>query len=852
MPSPQFDGRKLYYVQNVFLLSIEGTLYSINEPIGWDKILITITFDRTIKGFKFEFSDKDVTLEFDRACGFENLRALYEAKGTGAQAGFKFGEIDSVTNVLTIHYEAQLNFDSYLEDLFVVKMNCQRQSFSSKFRDRFDMQFDLESVKSIGGDLQGLIPPTKYTCFLHPSFINTKAKFNYNANVPLADLPPVQQEGPTATVPFASYFTQVPPFVTITNDIEGLNEPLTPAGELIYSGLTLPPGVAKKTLGIKGTVKYKAHIASAAPEVPTIHAGIKIYKKSLISTGVTDDLSTNLPQTTDYFSSDHTFNGTINADYHVIDNFDIVVELKDDEALFIKLYITPSHFLHLTLFPPITDKITVFWELPNDWKMDVINNDFIAPTTYQSYKIFDVLKRMLELVTDKVETFKSDFFEIGCGRDHFLNSGKQLRSVPSATLPLSVKDVIMSCDTLWNMGGSFERDDLGNEWFRLEPMPYFFRDIEVLKLDVISNYQKSPALEFQFNELEFGMKKYPQGNEPGSANDFMTKFNFSNPIKNFKQKLSKICQFLLSPYYINYAIQNSFDKNSTKQFETDNDIFMISHKENPQTDFTASLFEQIIFRASDDAIIVGQGLPIVKGDTIIISGSASNNFTLKANKVIWSNENGGVITTILTNGALVDEVSVAATLTFSEKWIPKRDEQFDTIENVESSPTTYNLQHHIKIIFKRWSNYFLTGVVFVKDNFTDVTADATLKYLSASNNKMVKTKLKVTEACQTPMSPVYFGANGPTEDIDSSDETAPKLNYPIFGKSYFSYDTPLNWDTLNLLRRAYEGRDLLGNNYGYIKFLNPYGVYEKGFPIDFHFNPIDQTVKIKLIEKYNG
>ncbi len=833
MADEQFIGRKLYYVKDIFLLIIGSEVFEVNEPVGWDKILMSLSFDKTIKGFKFEFSDKDVTLQFDLASGFQKLKDLYYANGIDAQAGFKFGEIDSNTNVVTIWYEARLDFSTYFEDLFTIKLQLERQSLVTKFMARRQVDFELEKTETLGGGLKNLPQLTTYKSFLHPPFINSKATFNYNSNIDVSDVT-FQDELITGAVVSS---TTVPPIRSISNEIENFEEPLAPAGELFYTGLHLPNGVVKKNISIKGTVAFKVTYARLPLGGVTAKFGLKIYKKLGISTGVDDNAFNDLPNTFVYYDQFIIVNSTNNVFTPAQFDFDLVTELLDDEALFIKAYKVVTHPAGPNLSP-------IVWDKTNLWDTRVSSYDFIRPAVYPAYKIKDVLERMFKMVTDTNGTFKSDFFTTGLGRDHFLNSGKQLRSIPAAPLVTSFKSVLPSCDMLWNMGGSFERGNSGGEWFRYEPMEYFFRDVELIKLDVISKYTKSPALENIFNELEFGFKKYPQGNEAGSALDFMTKFNFLTNIQNYQQKLSRICEFLLSPYYISYAIANSFEVNQTKQFDTDNDIFLISHRDTVQNSFSG----QVVFSSAGNKMFIQVGVPIVKGEVINISGTVLNNGNKVVKDIVWDNLNGSVRTVIYIDSLLISETAGAAAITFSPKWIPKRDEQFTSTEGVDSPQTVYNLQHHIKIVFKRWAKFFLSGIVYTKDDPTDQTV---IKYMSSSNNRLVNTTLSALES-QTPMSPVFRAANPTSPDIDRTDERAADLEYPIFGRSLINLEAPMTWQLLDRLRKAFEGRDPEDKNYGYFSILNPYGIYEKGYLIDLRFEPNQQNAKIQLIEKYNG
>lgn len=842
MADDQFSGKRLYYgVRSAFLLVIGADVFQIGEPIGWDKILMSLTFDKTLKGFKFEFSDKDVTLEFDERCGFSKLRALWLSAGIDAQAGLKFGQIDNTTSEMTVYYEARLDFSTYTEDIFKVKLQCERQSLNVKFMARRETNFEIEKTESLGGDLKNLAPLQTYNCFLHPPFKTLKANFIYNANIDTNSTPTYQLEVDDA---LNQVKTWVPPYRSLSNEIPDFLDPLAPTGELIYSGLNLPNGEVKKSITLKGHIAFEATY-TRSQFLASADVGFYIYKKSRFAQDEKDDfISTggSIPLFLQHHLEQEAPPVTGKLIKMSVD-FNITFELLADEAVFMKTYGSINADVD---HKPTTHVDTMVWVDTNTWYMNVTNYDFIRPTIYPAYKLYDVLNRMLVMITDKATCFKSDFFSTGLGKDHFCNSGKQIRSIPGATLTVSARDFLPSCDALWNMGGNFERDNDGNEWFRYEPMGYFFRDYEMLKLDVISDYNRTPALENIFNELEFGFKKYPQGNEEGSALDFMTKFNFLTTIQTFQQKLSQVCNFLLSPYYISYAIQNSFEVNQTKQFDTDNDVFLFSNRDTQESSYDG----EIIFDNATKQIIFPVGIAVVRDEQITITGTASNNNTYVVKEIVWDNLNAGVRTVIYLNDdvVLVNETALVGHAVYSAKWTAKRDEQFDIIKNVDSPGTTYNLQHHIKIMFKRWAKFFLSGIIYTPDSATD---KALIKYMSSSNNKLVETTLKAAEP-QTPMSPVFRATNPTSPDIDRLDERAADLEYPIFGKSKIKFRAPMTFQLMDRLRKAFEGRDPEDKNYGYMTYKNPNGVYEKGYLQDLKFSPTEQMGTFELIEKYNN
>lgn len=822
----QFGGRKLYYVKNVFYLSDGSNLYTIEEPIGWDKILINITFDTTIRGFKFEFTDKDATLEFDEACGKPILDKIFNEQGVDGVAGLKFGEMDE-NGVVEILYEAKINFDNCSSGQYTFKALCERISLATKFAARFDTKFELEQSTTLSGKIN-LPTLNPVDCFLHSTELNKYVKSQYNKGYNIDEvITPTLENFGAPTSP--DVFTFIPPLRFINSDIEGLTEPTAPNGLLLYAGYSLPLNKAfiKLTFSIKVAFEFDLTANSGGWS-----CGFRVYKLSGIAKNGGEPLMPLYPLTGDVNSDFITLpmfpSGRINFAGQVNGG----IELFSDEALFIKCFVYKPN--------AATGNISnIKFSNETYWAASFQDLSPTFASNFLGYRLHDVIERMVLMVTDTPNSFKSDFLKSVCAYNNIVASGKQVRKIPNGKFQSSLKSVITSVDALFNVGMTFERDNNGNEFARLEQIQYFFRDIELLKLDTISSYKYYPASDLIFNELEFGFTKFPQGNETDSAADFMTKHNYLTLIQSVKGKLTKLCEFLLSPYYIEYAKQNSYRYNSTGQYETDNDIFLISTKGAQASEQSTGVFDAVNRKVTFDKI-----LPILEGDTIVISGTVNNNgskFVLSAYSQTVNGVSSPTTTVIFRSDVTVVNETVLATVNYVQRFIPKRDEQFETVEGVYSKLTVYNLEHHIKRIFYRWSNYFSASMLP-----TINTVGSFVRFLSGSNNVNVSTKLKSTETCTLDSYSPYRVKK------DNENEATINLARPIFKPYNIDFKCPLTWNTLNTMRKAFEGRHPDGKDYGYIRVLTPDGTYKKGFLVDLKFHPVTLEATITLKEKYDG
>ncbi len=829
----QFTGRKLYYVRNVFILSDGSNLYEIDEPIKWSDIDIQILWDPSLMGYKFEFSDQDVLLEFDEAAGYSLIKQSYEDKFEKMNMTLLFGEIDQ-DDVMTVLFEAKLNFDSYIQDKYVIKMNCERRSFADKFRTRFDTKANLFAAKSIDGLL--LPELTMRELFLHPRLLSKVGNFIYNDNVDPNNIPLEDEIEPTAGDD-PHYKTTVPPFKVTSSNVDDLQEPVATQGLLIYTGTSLPLGVEKRSFFIDFRLPFRFTMGNASQN---IIAGVTVYKRSNISGG-TDDLYP--PQIDPAVDDTYIISADDFGNLAGVKNLDAqasgVIDLFADEALFIKAFIfTPDDALF-----SVTDFDYLQTE---DAFLTIKEQTVFQPSVIDTINIHDAVNRQLEVILDVPNPLKSNFLgntsqgyaENGCGSGHLVRDGLGVRGLPNRPFNMSAKEWTGSLGSLFCMGLSIERDNDNNEFVRYEPLEYFFRDVLLFSFTVISQYEKRPALEYIFNEMSFGFKKYPQDNQQDSIEDWMTLFNYINPITTVKNKMSKIIDWILSPYYIEYTRREGFKTNPSNAYETDKDAFLFAAKAHTNPAPGVSM----IFDAANDKITIDGIFPLAAFDDFVISnatGSVTNGFYRALTVNITFDYTKTIITTapglVPSTGAGTGDIQL-----INERFVAERDEDFDLIQNVPFPKSVYNLKHHIKRILLRWAKVFNAGLF---KTFSAAPSTVGVQFVDGANNTNVITALKDSVTCR--YGSVLEGY------ADFGVNHAPlTLQLPLFKANIITYEAPITWETLNLIRMAFEGRHPDDLNYGYVELPNPDGIIEKGFILDMKFKPTTQMVKVTLIEKY--
>jgi hypothetical protein len=220
------------------------------------------------------------------------------------------------------------------------------------------------------------------------------------------------------------------------------------------------------------------------------------------------------------------------------------------------------------------------------------NNSFINITqlparraaSLQHYLVHDAFKRLAYIITGQQNGFYSDFFGLtdhgyasdGCGALNTITNGSKLRGLNEYTPNLSMRDMIDWAQARYGVGWSFENTGSGYR-IRVEPMEYFYDDVEIL--DIGNDVEKGSYTEKSFSDLEINQVKIGYStyfNEigiNGLFEDFLTESIYSLPIKTIKGNYTQKSPLIAS----NDIIQATYDKRGDKDsWKYDEDIFLIA------------------------------------------------------------------------------------------------------------------------------------------------------------------------------------------------------------------------------------------------------------------------------------
>jgi hypothetical protein len=843
LPDGQFEGRRLYYTRTVFYLRIGGVMHVIEEPIKWDDVNIQIIFDEKTKMYRFEFSDKDVLLEFDNKAGRQLLRPLWKTKGAQAEAQLIFGEYDTIEEELTIHYIGDINFEEAEDIETVFRANIERQTFGEKIRTYFDQEVNVFATETLGGLPRE--PISLKQLFLHPRLLSYVADAKYNENVDENQEPDEHDLGGGE-----KSFIVIPPYKSKANNITNYQDPQPPDGTNIYAGLELPAGVTKRKFFFEMGMSFR-YTKNGSPQ--QLIAGFGILKVSNIAGGPTSPGGTpfggpNGVVVTDTQIAYISRSGILAGTYEVNGACAGYIELEADEALFVR----SSIWVTVDGDPPVEITDFEFTNI-NGFYLRIREESVFAPSVVSVPLIHDALNRQIEVITDKVNPLKSDLLgriDLGYTADggaskHFTMNGLMLRKFDGKPFNMSIKNMYNTIDALYCAGMSIERNDEGDEWVRLEELPYFFRNILLFDFKVISKFKRRVATKFTYNALRFYFKKYPQDNQQDSIEDFHTSMEYVTPITKVKNDLSVQIDSILSGYYIEYTRREGLTSNPTNSYETDNDTFLISARESG-----GEFIEKDVIVNEDNKTITVIGIiPAVPGDIGIgkqlitlangTGGVSNGTWTIVSVEIPFSYDR--IIITV--SEAIPGDATGTADITLSstlgpvDRYEAKRDEDFENVTGVTFPTSAYNLEHHLKRVSLRHAKYFQAGWSMFED-----VASLKQKFVNGKNNTSARTKFKSTVDYRP----------GDSQRLDRQDDASELVTR--FDKSLFSgfedeFEAPLTWTSFNYIRMAFEGRNPDGKDYGYVQYPDIDNVKTRGWIYKMKFKPTRQMITLNVIVK---
>ena len=202
------------------------------------------------------------------------------------------------------------------------------------------------------------------------------------------------------------------------------------------------------------------------------------------------------------------------------------------------------------------------------------------PTDATVSLIHETASRVTEAITDMCLKVKSDYYgrtdsqpyaaaEDGCGSLRVLTNGLRLRIAENPVHFLSLKEIFDSLNAIDNIGMGIEGDNL-----RIEPVEYFYQDVEIIKHLSIPKSDFSLDAEDAYSIIKVGYKKWETESLNG-LDEFNSNKEFRTSLKSINKTLDVTSGFVAGGYPIENTRQQSFADTGAADTKYDNETFII-------------------------------------------------------------------------------------------------------------------------------------------------------------------------------------------------------------------------------------------------------------------------------------
>lgn len=557
----------------------------IEEPIGWADFELSMKRDDTYHGIQFLASTGSLRFWGTGAAYLESQKNQYTIS---ANVTFLAQSTCDETYIEII--SGRLNFGKYKDqcgDLCIVEVPFEEDSCTVTFNNRFDNKVDIDSI--IGMDTITVLPT--YTEIGKTMPLPSKAlQSAVDGSVATAG-DATQIEYNTGDVP-QFQLTYLRPEYSIerynniaTGQLTGGNNcqsgfnfnvsscstdtPITP--QLLFEDdINCFDGNFTYTSRLKGSFVWNSGIK-------VFQVKHVIYKwdgvGDLINDGELlqqDTLFDNLPNGTqgdDIFLFDSTLSGS--------------TTIPQGTGFYAFLFI----YVDSLVTPGFSGTVDVIFGKDTLFRIEAIK---LCPgTDVQYYALHEALSRVVEKVTNGCIRVKSEYYgrtdsqpysfpQDGCGSLRMITSGLKIRNAPNAKVFASPKDLIGGLNAIDNIGFGISEDPsfAGHSILQIEPMEFFYKDAQILRLDAIPVVSNEIQENLHYAKINVGYKKW-EVEEVNGLNEFNSTREYRTNVETISTVLDITSVLVAGNYPIEITRQQNFAESGAADTTYDNEIFII-------------------------------------------------------------------------------------------------------------------------------------------------------------------------------------------------------------------------------------------------------------------------------------
>lgn len=550
-------------------------VFVIEEPIGWDAVPFTHKRDRDRHGFNYEITGGEFNLNFDTASGKEEIAAEYQTFGNDGNVLFR--RILEYDGGDIIEYEGRLNLNVLKRKDFRYECVVERKSLHELIKSRWDSMVNLDSPKTLDGepttaDFPGLI-------ILPGQMISEK----YESEKTL-----VRQEAYTETRTGDEFayltFDFNDPSVNTIKDFFGNQLGVSGDPHAVTSGdLAIFEFKADGEYHVKVTVDFECYVR--------INPRFLGFNKEIDDAWIRTQINVL-----------HTDGTLTDYDIHYVPPWN-----PDKQGVqYPRVTATVEHDIPILA----GDKLMIAAHVQYGHNAKKLKNAIVtvkqfraglwisgysaaAPSFSGAQLVKEQMIKILERITGKTGILKTDFYSPadedhatdGCGSLRLLTNGGRLRNAPPEQIPMtmSLKDILASLNAIDCVGMGYEWDaENKKELVCVEPVDYFYRDVEVFEITEVSDYVEETAKDLIYNKISVGYEKFKEEDE-NSFDEIHAAHQYQTPIKSEANEYSIVSKYVASGYLIEVARRLFFEENKKEAGPYDDNIFFI-HVDWPDRD----------------------------------------------------------------------------------------------------------------------------------------------------------------------------------------------------------------------------------------------------------------------------
>lgn len=806
-------NKNLYDNISFFQLLIDGNVYQIDEPINWDKITLELPRDKESFAFNFEFVDDSVQLAFANDTSpnelienaYDLVKGIYDLVGSDGVIVLQYGYFLPHTSIQKVQFTGNVNLNTYVDEKGQITCSVEKTSFENLARSRFETPISLNAVTTLDG--KTISQAQSYTIRLHSKKINKQFKSEIT-------------NGISAEISDISRFVsvQIDSSNPVTSEIEE-NQGLP----LAISGVD-PRDEDRYFFRIVEAGDYTLKVRFSF-DFTVVRGGIGpvgnwnfVPRLMVQRSGATIDYTT---------FEDFRQSGTEGSRLLVRQvncNFELSKTWNVDDRLY--LDVTGQMQYAGASYSYRVDNYT--------GSIQLLGQTTALSTTSRSYRLFDAITKMVEISTGQIDSVISSILGPGGAMyKTFISNGYAIRNFTSSDKPVitNIKDFIDSVAAIGGLGYGYTKRD-GKDYFIIEPIEYFYRNMEITRIDDLYDYREEQAKEQVFNEIEVGYEKFAE-EELNTLDEFNTYQTNLMPIKTYKAKFPKKSKYIASGYSIESQRREQFKDNPSESLSTDDEIFIISCNEGILSTFayyvvissTVLSFDRPMnFTPGTSFTIKGGNLNANDGKTVTVSSKVPGELErYNVTGPALLNDNGNIL--------------VQQTLSQIQA---EKNELFEVVTGLFSPETSYNLRFSPKRMLFNWAQ-FLNIMVYKKPG-SDVIKSTFVK----NNDKMVSF-LSTLDVNRRNEPDFAFGEAGETTLTVYRGGNKAALHQPIM--CYFK--SPINYDDFNYIKERLTGEAEDINDYGWIYFLNDKDEYVKGFIYSLKYQPAKEIAEFQVAKIAN-